>query len=201
MVADAVRFYARLADDARMDTSKTTRPLEVELDCSDIKAPESPLESGHAEAERIIDSEERHVFLKEVAKEIGDEKELRDQVLNTTASLMSSTLFVISRRSDIWSKLKEDLAFLHGSPPTLDQIHDIKYLRYILNETLRLYPVVPINARVANKDTSLPCGGGGPQNDSPIFVQKDQMVIWSLYSMHKRQDLWGHDAGEFKPER
>lgn len=153
------------------------------------------------------DSDERYVFLYELAKHSGNENELRDQVINTliagrdtTASLMSSTLFVLSRRPDIWAKLQAEVATLNGKAPTFDQIKDLKYLRNILHEALRLYPVVPINAKFANKDTWLPRGGGA-DGQSPIFVQKGQMVIWVLYSMHRRKDFWGQDAEEFRPER
>ncbi|KAF6232474.1 hypothetical protein HO173_009354 [Letharia columbiana] len=159
------------------------------------------------EAAKENDNDERYVFLYELAKHSGNEKELRDQVINTliagrdtTASLMSSTLFVLSRRPDVWAKLHAEVATLNGKPPTFDQIKDLKYLRNLLHEALRLYPVVPINAKFANKDTWLPRGGGA-DGQSPIFVQKGQMVIWVLYSMHRRKDLWGQDAEEFRPER
>lgn len=166
------------------------------------------LKAGDAEEETTEnDQDERYVFLYELAKHSGNETELRDQVINTliagrdtTASLMSSTMFVLSRRPDIWSKLQAEVATLNGKPPTFDQIKDLKYLRNILHEALRLYPVVPINAKFANKDTWLPRGGGA-DGQSPIFVQKGQMVIWVLYSMHRRKDFWGQDAEEFRPER
>ncbi|MCJ1371482.1 hypothetical protein MMC20_002699 [Loxospora ochrophaea] len=151
--------------------------------------------------------DERYVFLYELAKETGNERELRDQIINTliagrdtTASLMSSSLFVLSRRPDVWAKLQAEVAQLRGKPPTFDEIKDMKYLKAVLHEVLRMYPVVPINARFANKDTWLP-RGGGPDGNSPIYVQKGQMVIYVIYSMHRRTHLWGDDANEFKPER
>ncbi|KAL9000148.1 MAG: hypothetical protein Q9188_005739 [Gyalolechia gomerana] len=152
---------------------------------------------------------QRYTFLYELAKHTGNEKELRDQIINTliagrdtTASLMSSTLFILSRRPDVWAKLQAEVtASLDGkTPPTFEQIKDMKYLRFVLHEVLRLYPVVPINAKFANKDTFLP-RGGGPRGEEPVFVQKGQMIIWVIYSMHRREDLWGADAAEFRPER
>ena len=151
--------------------------------------------------------DKRYVFLYELATQAGNEKELRDQIINTlvagrdtTASLLSSTLFTLSRRRDVWDKLQAEVKSLGGVPPTFEQVKDLRYLKYLLNEVLRLFPVVPINAKFANKDTFLP-RGGGPYGDDPIFVHKGQMVIWSVYSMHRREDLWGHDAADFKPER
>ena len=76
----------------------------------------------------------------------------------------------------------------------------MKYLRAVLNESLRLYPVVPENDREAEVDTVLPVGGG-EDGKSPVFVAKGQIVHWSLYTMHRRKDLYGEDAEDFKPER
>ncbi|MCJ1385152.1 hypothetical protein MMC17_008271 [Xylographa soralifera] len=158
-------------------------------------------------AELDEENDGRYVFLQELAKQTGNEKELRDQIINTliagrdtTASLMSSMLFVLSRRPDVWGKLQAEVADLKGKAPTFEEIKDMKYLKYILNEVLRLYPAVPINARFANKDTFLP-HGGGPDGRDPLYIHKGQMVIWVVYSMHRREDLWGKDAAEFKPER
>ena len=65
---------------------------------------------------------------------------------------------------------------------------------------LRLHPVVPSNSRMAIKDTILPLGGG-PQGKSPLFVPKGTVVGYSAYTMHRREDFYGPDAAEFKPER
>ena len=65
---------------------------------------------------------------------------------------------------------------------------------------LRLYPVVPMNTRYANKDTSLPRGGGS-NGLSPIFVPKGTSITWHVYSMHRSRDIYGTDALDFRPER
>lgn len=65
---------------------------------------------------------------------------------------------------------------------------------------LRLYPIQPSNSRVAYKDTVLPLGGG-VDGLSPIFVARQTMVHFSVYTLHRRRDLWGNDADEFRPER
>jgi len=63
-----------------------------------------------------------------------------------------------------------------------------------------LYPVVPGNGRTALVDTTLPVGGG-PDGKSPIFIKAGQQVNYQVYVMHRRKDLFGEDASEFKPER
>lgn len=55
-------------------------------------------------------------------------------------------------------------------------------------------------SRMASTDTVLPVGGG-QDGKSPLFVQKDQVVGWSSYAMHRRKDIYGEDSDEFRPER
>ena len=69
-----------------------------------------------------------------------------------------------------------------------------------MNLALRLHPIVPQNSRIAVRDTTIPLGGGA-DGKSPIFVRKGQIVIYSVYSMQRREDLYGDDANEFLPER
>jgi cytochrome P450 len=83
---------------------------------------------------------------------------------------------------------------------TFEKLKECKYLRYVNDETLRLYPPVAINCREANKDTTLPRGGGKDGN-SPLFIPKGMMCDYSVHVMHHRKDIWGPDAEEFKPER
>jgi cytochrome P450 len=63
-----------------------------------------------------------------------------------------------------------------------------------------LYPSVPQNLRFANRNTTLP-KGGGPNGESPIFIAKGQIVAYGVYCMHRRKDIYGEDADEYRPER
>jgi len=60
--------------------------------------------------------------------------------------------------------------------------------------------VVPLNTRIANKATTLP-RGGGPDGRSPVYVAKGTFVTYNVYTMHRRTDIYGPDALEFRPER
>lgn len=132
---------------------------------------------------------------------------LRSELLNvllagrdTTAGLLSNTWHVLSKRPDIWDKLLREVDQLEGEKPDYAQLKEMKYLKYLLNESLRLMPVVPGNSRQAIRDTILPLGGG-PDGKSPMLVRKGEMVGYSPWSMHRRTDFYGQDALEFKPER
>jgi cytochrome P450 len=59
---------------------------------------------------------------------------------------------------------------------------------------------VPINARVANHNTTIPVGGG-PDGRSPVYIKEGQTVGYSVWSVHRRTDIWGPEAEVFRPER
>lgn len=114
----------------------------------------------------------RYVFLNQITLATQDRIQIRNELLNillagrdTTASLLSHLWFTIARRPDIFRKLKSEIGQLGAERPTFEEIKDLKYLRYCINEALRLFPVVPANARSAVKDTvshrSLSCGVRG----------------------------------------
>lgn len=53
---------------------------------------------------------------------------------------------------------------------------------------------------MAIADTVLP-KGGGPDGESPLFIPKNAVVQYHVFAMHRRRDLYGDDAEEFRPER
>jgi cytochrome P450 len=43
--------------------------------------------------------------------------------------------------------------------------------------------------------------GGGPEGDSPILVRKGELVVFSQYVNSRKQNIYGPDADDFRPER
>ncbi|KAI1809735.1 putative N-alkane-inducible cytochrome P450 [Poronia punctata] len=149
----------------------------------------------------------RYNLLAELAKECRDPVKIREELLNvllaardTTASLLSSVCYLLARNPAVWAKLSEEVAELDGQIPGYDSLKNMRYLKSVLNETLRLYPPVPTNMRFARVDTTLP-RGGGPDGTSPVFIPKDSRVFYSAWTIHRMPEIWGNDAEEFRPER
>ncbi|KAK5125960.1 hypothetical protein LTR85_011315 [Meristemomyces frigidus] len=149
----------------------------------------------------------RYIFIDELVRQTTDRIRIRSELLNillagrdTTASLLTNVWFTISKRPDIWAKLQAEVAGLDGELPNFEQLKELKYLKALLTESLRLYPVVPANSREAEVDTTLPLGGG-PDGSAPIFIEKGGILAWSVYAMHRRKDYYGEDADDFRPER
>lgn len=150
---------------------------------------------------------QRYLFLQELASQTTDKKRIRAEAISvlfaardSTAALLTNVWFELSKRPDIWARLSQEIATLNGSKPTYEELKNLKYLRAVLNESQRLYPVAPINGLVAREDTVLPLGGGEDEK-SPILVKKGQFVFFPIYAMHRRKDLYGEDADIFRPER
>ncbi|KAK6974910.1 cytochrome P450 [Favolaschia claudopus] len=132
---------------------------------------------------------------------------LRDEILNitaagrdTTAALLTFTVYMLAEHPKVLSKLREEILREIGptARPTYDNFRDMKYLRAVLNETLRLYPPVPFNVRTALKPTLFHSNIKG----SPaLFVPAGTRCGFSTILMHRRTDLWGPDALQFDPER
>ncbi|RPA76230.1 cytochrome P450 [Ascobolus immersus RN42] len=149
-------------------------------------------------------------FLESLASETSDPIVIRDQLTNlllagrdTTAAMLEFSLFELARHPDIYAKLRSEVLKHFGRDPkklTYEALKDCHYLQWIMNETLRLHPPVPINGRIAIRDTTLPTGGG-PTGTQPFFVPKGGRVTYSVWSMHRRPDLFGPDAASYIPER
>ncbi|KAK8035337.1 hypothetical protein PG993_010332 [Apiospora rasikravindrae] len=148
-------------------------------------------------------------FLHTVAKESVDRTALRGQIINiltagrdTTACLLSWTFFLLVRHPAVMKKLQEEVDHLSALDDKLERSHlkESKYLQNVMKETLRLYPSVPVNTRNAVRTTVLPTGGG-PDRKSPVLIPKGSAVAFSVYTMHRRPDLFGMDAELFRPER
>ena len=159
-------------------------------------------------------TEEGYTFLYQLVNQTRDPQVLQDEMLsimlagrNTTASLLSFLFLELSRNKRIWKKLREEVHEHFGNGEgsrlqdiTFESMKRCNYLKWVINETLRMYPSVPTNFRHASRDTMLP-RGGGPTGDSPVFIKKNTDVFYTIYSTHRMKEYYGKDAEEFRPER
>lgn len=133
--------------------------------------------------------------------------------------------FLLVRYPEVLNKLRTEIESVTGDKTDL-QREDLKQMPYLANvlkesesffigsgysegelrltgynhKALRLFPSVPVNTRTAHQTTMLPTGGG-PDRSSPVLVRRGDNVAYCVYVMHRRKDLYGEDAEEFRPER
>ncbi|KAG4416683.1 hypothetical protein IFR04_010201 [Cadophora malorum] len=166
------------------------------------------LDALQREAESPVDSE-KVSFISELHRDNKDLQLVRDQVLNvliagrdTTAATLSYAFHLLLRNPKTLETLRCEIEDVVGSEKEIKRAHiqRMPYLHNVLQETLRLYPPVPINTRFCKKTTTLPVGGG-PDGRSPLLVREGMPVAYSVYHMQRRNDLYGPDHLAFRPER
>ncbi|KAF9355518.1 hypothetical protein BGX26_006452 [Mortierella sp. AD094] len=165
-----------------------------------IKEQEQQPDDGKNEKKEGYDTLLDH-FLSQQAEHGFDREYLRHMLLNfllagrdTTASLLSWTMWQITQHPNVMAKLKQEIAEVVG-PDTLPGYDDIKKLKYqkqVINEVLRLCPPVPFNIRQSVEEDILPNG---------YYIPPGTPVTYSAYSTHRLPELWGEDSLEFDPDR
>jgi cytochrome P450 len=121
----------------------------------------------------------------------------------TTSALLGFSFALIERHPEVFNMLREIVISIFGTeavplqPLNFETLKSCKYLQWVIFETLRLYPAGPSIQRVAVRDTVLP-RGGGPDGSLLTAVPKGWTVQLGIYLSHRRKDIWGEDAAEFK---
>nr|VWO99560.1 Cytochrome P450 monooxygenase CYP52X1 [Ganoderma boninense] len=151
-----------------------------------------------AESKEVSDED---TLLSSLVKVTDDRQLIRDEIANillagrdTTACTLTFAVYRLAEHPNILQRLREEILSIVGPSrrPSHDDIRNMKFLRAVINETLRLYP--PVHA---TKDTVLPATTTQP----PIFVPAGTNTAYCVFIMHRRKDLWGPDALKFDPDR
>ncbi|XP_047046346.1 cytochrome P450 94A2-like [Lolium rigidum] len=140
------------------------------------------------------------------SEEHGDDETLRDMVLSfliagreTTSSALTWFFWLVSSRPDVAARVAEEVHSVRasvgtapGEPFGFDALREMHYLHAALTESMRLYPLVPIDSQSCAADDMLPDG---------THVGAGWSVTYSAYAMGRLEAIWGEDCAEFRPER
>ncbi|MFM1652948.1 bifunctional cytochrome P450/NADPH--P450 reductase [Brevibacillus sp. B_LB10_24] len=129
-----------------------------------------------------------------------DDENIRYQIITfliagheTTSGLLSFATYFLLKNPDVLKKAYEEVdRVLTDSVPTYEQVLQLKYVRMILQESLRLWPTAPQFGLFAKEDTLI--GGQYP-------IKKGESVSVILPQLHRDKGAWGEDAEQFRPER
>ncbi|KAJ8762404.1 hypothetical protein K2173_007564 [Erythroxylum novogranatense] len=111
----------------------------------------------------------------------------------TTANLLTWALILLASHQEWQDKAREEVYRVLGTKelPAAEDLHDLKLVSLIINETLRLYSPAagttretPVKVKLGNLD--LPAG-------TQFFIP--------IIAIHHDTDIWGDDAYEFNPLR
>eukprot|EP01018_Ginkgo_biloba_P035892 Gb_02832 [translate_table: standard] len=122
---------------------------------------------------------------------------------DTTSSALTWFFWLLSSHPRVEETISHEIFHVlsHRNPQTdaeetvvfsYEELKEMHYLHAALCESMRLYPPVPIDAKIAVRDDVLPDG---------TFVGKGWFVAYCIYSMGRMESIWGGDCLEFKPER
>ena len=125
------------------------------------------------------------------------DEELRDELLTilfagheTTATTLAWAFYQIHQRLDVREKLLEEIESLGTNSPLM-QIAQLPYLTAVCQETLRMYPVLPVLFPRITKS---------PMKIAGYLLDAETTLMPSIYLVHYREDLYPN-AQQFKPER
>lgn len=131
-----------------------------------------------------------------------DDENIRNQVLTflvagheTTAGVLSFALHYLSVDSDVLRKARAEIDQVwtnREQPIKFEQVSKFRYIRRIVDETLRLWPSGPAFFRKARKDTVV----GGK-----YLVKKGHPILVILLALHRDPAVWGSDPERFDPDR
>ncbi|WP_325101091.1 cytochrome P450 [Paraburkholderia kururiensis] len=112
---------------------------------------------------------------------------------DTTANTISWIMYFLCRHPDVQMRLQSEVdsvAAAVGDADTLDAIDNLRYLDCVINETMRLKPVVPVSSFQPINDIQL----GG------ISIPGGTMITLLTRDTSLYQDI-GVDLHTFKPDR
>jgi cytochrome P450 len=124
--------------------------------------------------------------------------QIRDHIMTflaagheTTANALTWTFYLLSEHPDVREKLLEELqTVLGGRVPVVEDLPNLPYLEWVLNESMRLYPPAWVQGRRSIEAFEL----------DGVRLPTGTMVMFSQWVIHRLPEIWG-DAEVFRPER
>jgi cytochrome P450 len=109
----------------------------------------------------------------------------------TTATSLAWTWYLLSQDAEVEARLHEELdRVLGGRAPTLQDVDSLVYTRAVFDESLRLYPPVPVLSREALVDDRI--------LDRP--VERGSLVLIIPWLLHRHRLYWD-EPDAFRPDR
>jgi unspecific monooxygenase len=112
----------------------------------------------------------------------------------TTSGALSFALHHLARHPEVAARARAEVDQVWGdtAAPGYEQVAKLRYVRRVLDETLRLWPTAPAFAREARQDTVL-------AGEHPMRRGAWALVLTPM--LHRDPEVWGADAERFDPDR
>lgn len=115
----------------------------------------------------------------------------------TTSGALSFALHYLSRHPEVAARARAEVDRVWGATaaPGYEQVAKLRYVRRVLDESLRLWPTAPAFSREARQDTVL----AGEAGEHPM--RRGAWALVLLPMLHRDPEVWGPDAERFDPDR
>lgn len=137
---------------------------------------------------------------------IADHQVVADAAMNylsagrdTTAQSLTWTFYCLLRNPAVIDRILGELRRLPADANgelslsfSAVQATTLPFTAAVFNESLRLYPPVPVELKECTAETLFPDG---------TVLPKGAVVIWVPWAMGRSSNIWGDDADAFRPTR
>jgi cytochrome P450 len=117
----------------------------------------------------------------------------------TTSSALTWSSYLLSQNPNIQTKLRNEIHEHISNPQALSDadadvagtLESMPFLNAVCNEVLRLYPTVPVTARICIRDTTI----------AGQLLPKGTILMLAPWATNRNPELWGPNSEDFVPER
>ncbi len=117
-----------------------------------------------------------------------DNQALQDEVMtmfvaghDTTAAALIWTIYALDRNPEVKQKMIQELdQFFHGQPINGELLHQLPYMKMVIQEAMRLYPPVWAFGRKSKENDVL----------LDATIQQGQSINIPIYCVHRHPDFW-----------
>lgn len=121
----------------------------------------------------------------------------------TTSGALSFALYHLTREPEVLARVRAELDEVLGPDPTADptfeQVPKLRYLRRVVDETLRLWPTAPGFARTPRTTTVIGADGSAGVRGGLMMTPQDSALVF-IPLLHRDPEVWP-DPDAFDPDR
>ncbi|XP_059223255.1 probable cytochrome P450 313a4 [Stomoxys calcitrans] len=148
----------------------------------------------------VVDTLEKAVHRDAITRENAKTHlmHLLSGAFETSPKTLYYTFMLLAMHPDIQQLAYEEICDIFPADDDGDfdvnykHLNQLVYLDMIINESLRLWPVVPqVGRQVSGSDLKLSNG---------VVLPKGLRIMIDIYSLHRSQEIWGADAHKFNPD-
>ena len=139
-----------------------------------------------------------------------DRQNVRHQILTllvagheTTSGALSFALYHLTREPEVLARVRAELDEVLGpdpsATPTFAQVPKLRYLRRVVDETLRLWPTAPGFARTPHATTVIGADGSAGVPGGLTMTPEDSVLVL-IPLLHRDPEIWP-EPDRFDPDR